>query len=495
MFIPRKVRTGPCFGVVLLLTAGFFIATTVWPITSGHEPSTAHEEITPVSNAGIPATLDDDRPYNYPHPRVAFGEEVTFRYFDAYHTYQTEGVAERSLTRQEEMQLSSVREVALRHLKETKKDGGTFVGGRYRWLNEGVEYDFAFDDPVKEVTNRITLFQKLEPPKVIRSIEISNRLIVNIIITLKGRLDKYAVFLDHLVTAVVPEEPHLSLTVVYFSDDNMKEAQELTNHVLSSVPQVKWSFIPLEAENFSRGRGLHTGAQSVRFSDLTSPSSVLFFCDVDILMHPDFFRRCRSNAIEGRQVYYPVLFSLYNPRLVYPLFDKDIPVVRDQLRVTEQSGFWREFGFGMTCMYASDYEAAGGFPDLKTWGGEDEILFEKFLRLDNIKVLRFPDPGLFHLYHRKDCLDVTSSSYPACLKSKALTEGSQLQLGLTLLKLHEGTDLEGILSKRFYYFWLVPYLACFLFLSLVTNILQATAAISSRKIHVYGGDVRERRMS
>ncbi|KAK7084994.1 Chondroitin sulfate N-acetylgalactosaminyltransferase 1 [Halocaridina rubra] len=279
---------------------------------------------------------------------------------------------------------------------------------------------------------------------------------VNIVVTLRGRLDKYALFLDHLVQRVLPTDQNLSLTIIYFADAHTLEAKEMTRSKLGTIPKFHWSFVPLEDENFSRGKGLHVGAQTINHKSAEeskqgsrqSGNEILFFCDVDVLMHPNFFDHCRSNTLQGHQVYYPVVFSLYNPKLVYPLFDKGVPGVDGQLTISDESGFWRVFGFGMTCMYSSDYEASGGFPDIKTWGGEDEALYEKFLQMKNIKVLRSPDPSLFHLYHQKECLDITSTSYPACLKSKALTEGSQLQLGLALLKLHEGIDMEGILSKR-----------------------------------------------
>lgn len=65
-----------------------------------------------------------------------------------------------------------------------------------------------------------------------------------------------------------------------------------------------------------------------------------------------------------------------------------------------------------------------------------------------LQVIRAPDPSVFHVYHHKECGDTGSESYVACLKSKVVTEGSQMQLGLTLLKVQHGTDLEGILSKR-----------------------------------------------
>lgn len=46
------------------------------------------------------------------------------------------------------------------------------------------------------------------------------------------------------------------------------------------------------------------------------PSSLLLFCNADIVFTKDFLSRCRLNAIEGHQVYYPVGFAQYSPNIV-----------------------------------------------------------------------------------------------------------------------------------------------------------------------------------
>ncbi|XP_066961196.1 chondroitin sulfate N-acetylgalactosaminyltransferase 2-like [Macrobrachium rosenbergii] len=134
---------------------------------------------------------------------------------------------------------------------------GTFVGGGYRWVSDGVEYDLSFKDYSKGIMNKVTLFQKLESPEVIRRSESHDTSVVNLILTLRGRLSKYAIFLDHLVKVILPVDPHVTLTVVYFSDNVMKTAENMTRLALSSFPSTKWVFVPVEKGPFSRGRGLH----------------------------------------------------------------------------------------------------------------------------------------------------------------------------------------------------------------------------------------------
>lgn len=475
-----KMRKGPCCIVALASFFCFlFVATGTWPLFAGSFGG--GEATVPSQTEHTTEAEYTSLPFNYPHPPETLNEGLSFRYFDTDVTFQTEGVAGRALTQHEQALLSSAKDAAAQYLTQFHPSY-SFVSGRYRWLPDGVEYDLLFKDQATEVSSRVTLFQKLDATKVIRSITVDEKTVVNMVVTLKGRVAKYATFLDHLVKNVLPHDNNLSLTVVYFSDDFLEEARDLTSSRLSSVPNFRWSFIPLEEKDFSRGHGLHIGAQQKLSRDM---GELLFFCDVDVLMHPDFFSRCRSNTKKGHQVYYPVVFSLYNPKLVYPLFDKVVPPVNEQLSVDEQSGFWRTFGFGMACMFRDDYEASGGFPDIRTWGGEDVALYQQFLKLDNIKVVRAPDPSLFHLYHHKKCADTSSTSYVACLKSKAVTEGSQLQLGLTLLKVHQGIDLEGILSKRFYYFWLIPYLGFLLVVSLLTNLVMSAMLFLNKRMRTF----------
>lgn len=146
----------------------------------------------------------------------------------------------------------------------------------------------------------------------------------------------------------------------------------------------------------------------------------------------------------GKKVFYPVLFSQYNPGIIYGHHDA-VPPLEQQLVIKKETGFWRDFGFGMTCQYRSDFINIGGFDlDIKGWGGEDVHLYRKYLH-SNLIVVRTPVRGLFHLWHEKHCMDeLTPEQYRMCMQSKAMNEASHGQLGMLVFR-HE---IEAHLRKQ-----------------------------------------------
>ncbi|XP_073856509.1 chondroitin sulfate N-acetylgalactosaminyltransferase 1 isoform X13 [Macaca fascicularis] len=236
----------------------------------------------------------------------------------------------------------------------------------------------------------------------------------------------------------IEQDGRVHLTVVYFGKEEINEVKGILENTSKAANFRNFTFIQLNGE-FSRGKGLDVGARFWKGSNV-----LLFFCDVDIYFTSEFLNTCRLNTQPGKKVFYPVLFSQYNPGIIYGHHDA-VPPLEQQLVIKKETGFWRDFGFGMTCQYRSDFINIGGFDlDIKGWGGEDVHLYRKYLH-SNLIVVRTPVRGLFHLWHEKRCVDELSpEQYKMCMQSKAMNEASHGQLGMLVFR-HE---IEAHLRKQ-----------------------------------------------
>lgn len=308
------------------------------------------------------------------------------------------------------------------HEKLTDADLDTGIT-RLSRLN-GMQYNLFFSGAKPKQYHRVKIrrpFSNLELVDSVESVDTSEEPI-NLIIPLSERTKQFQAFLERFADACVRWDSKVSLTVVYFGQKGRERVQEML-HDFEKKEKFKDYKLIFEDGPFSRGVGLQKGVLS-----WDKGNNIMFFCDVDVYFTPHFLERCRLYSEPGKMVYYPIVYSLYNPDVVY---NGAPPSIEKQFYVGKNNGFWRDFGFGMTCVYRNDFISTRGFDTtIQGWGTEDLKLYRKFLRTD-LAVIRATDRGIFHLYHPKNCDPILPDvQYMSCLKSKALTEGSHRQMGM-----------------------------------------------------------------
>ncbi|KAK1176164.1 chondroitin sulfate N-acetylgalactosaminyltransferase 1 [Acipenser oxyrinchus oxyrinchus] len=378
---------------------------------------------------------------------------VPFESFTLQKVYQLEtGLTrhpeEKPVRKDKRDELIEALETALEMLNSPEEEGNIhrrmyaasdFIEGIYRTeRDKGTLYELTFKGDRSHEFKRLVFFRPFGPIMKVENERVdTSNMQINIIVPLAKRADKFRQFMHNFREVCVRQDGRIHLTVVYFGKDQVSEVKAILENTSKVVNFKNYTFIQLN-EEFSRGKGLDVGARAWKGNNV-----LLFFCDVDIYFTSEFLNACRLNAQPGKRVFYPVLFSQYNPGLIYGHHDA-IPPIEQQLVIKKDTGFWRDFGFGMTCQYRSDFINIGGFDvDIKGWGGEDVHLYRKYLH-SNLVVVRTPVRGLLHLWHEKRVDELTAEQYKMCMQSKAMNEASHGQLGMLVFR----REIEAHLRKQ-----------------------------------------------
>ena len=182
------------------------------------------------------------------------------------------------------------------------------------------------------------------------------------------------------------------------------------------------------ADDFSRGLALTKGTEKFNENDL------ILFLDVDMDFTSEIINQCRSNAKQDKRVWFPIVWSQYDPEVIAkgaPPGQKDVVLSK----ITKWTGYWVHYGYGMLCAYKSDFIKVGGFPDIKGWGGEDVAIFKNFVADHEIEVLHSVEPDLVHRFHKKNCDKnaLSHEQYRMCMGAQADTIGNKQQLAMLYL--------------------------------------------------------------
>ncbi|RXN28633.1 chondroitin sulfate N-acetylgalactosaminyltransferase 1-like protein [Labeo rohita] len=288
--------------------------------------------------------------------------------------------------------------------------------------DKGTLYDLTFRENGVPNFRRLVFFRPFAPlMKVKEELMDASQILINIIVPLADTVESFRQFMQHFSDVCIRQDGRTHLTVVFFGHEKTNEVKGILDAVSRRMKYRNLTLIHLN-EAFSRGRGLQVGARAWKRSNV-----LLFFCDVNVRFGAEFLNSCRMNAEAGKKVFYPVMFSLYNPEIIY---GQHIPSAQDQLVIRKDFGFWKDVDYGMTCQYRSDFINTGGFDvSAKGRATEDVHLYRKFLH-SNLMVVRAPSRHLFHLWHPTVChAHLSSEALKLCLQTKALNEASHSQLG------------------------------------------------------------------
>ncbi|XP_018579421.1 chondroitin sulfate synthase 1-like [Anoplophora glabripennis] len=245
---------------------------------------------------------------------------------------------------------------------------------------------------------------------------------VNFVLPLSGRFDTFRRFLRTYEDVCLKEKEYSRLYVVLYRNDDSPTDFEKTARLLEDVSR-KYDDSEIRVirsnDTFARGKALQLGVNAL------SDEELLLFIDVDMVFDRKSLERVRRNAARGRAIYFPIVYSLYDPALSNKSYtDADHEAFTSDC-IDEETGFWRQFGFGIVGLYKSDYLALGGFNlMISGWGYEDVTFYDNAVK-SGLRIARSVDPDLVHVFHSVRCddhLDIEQKSM--CVGTRASTLGS-----------------------------------------------------------------------
>lgn len=166
------------------------------------------------------------------------------------------------------------------------------------------------------------------------------------------------------------------------------------------------------------------------FESKLRPNSLIFMTNPHTDVESDFLNRCRLNVIENVQVFFPIAFYQYHPRLI----------ARTQ-HITDNStielhkahGWFNSHAFDHIGVYLSDYLTLKKSFGLHHLSNSTLNLYDVFVQATDIHILRAPDQSLRVHYQPIKCdnlKQVNTIEYNRCSmqREKGLASRSQLAM-------------------------------------------------------------------
>ena len=274
----------------------------------------------------------------------------------------------------------------------------------------------------KVVKRRVRLSRPLAKEIVVKPSKSDDSETIHIVIPLGNVSDRFRGFLDSHQRELLIRNENVHLVLAVYGEEDINFTKQATKEILDRFPRARITVVPGQGQ-FTRARAFEIAMSVLHDNDL------VFLCDVDLNIKPSFLQRCRRSAIQGKMVYFPEMFKLYNMKYAYR--GRKPP---KKIELNRKHGFWEYYSYGMACMYKSDYSTMD--QSIVGWGGEDVDFIVKTLK-KKIEVFRAPDTGLIHRWHSNPCKTRDADSHFHCVYSAMRTYADRNDLATYMLELEE----------------------------------------------------------
>ncbi|XP_066519583.1 chondroitin sulfate synthase 2 [Hoplias malabaricus] len=295
------------------------------------------------------------------------------------------------------------------------------------------------------IEHRVHLVRPLSQLEIIPMPYVTEATRVHVVLPLTSYNRQVALrFLDHCASNLFELGENAVLTFLFLYEPS--EAQKVgTSDVFVDVkakvaaverryPNVKIPWISVKTEN----------PGFLRVLDILSrkhPVDTLFLlATADTVLNSEFLNRCRMNAISGWQVFFPVHFQDFDPRVAFP--DGPPQASPDLVR---EAGHFDRYSFEEACFYNADYMSARTQMTADTQENEELLesldVYDVFVQYSSLHVFRAVEPALRQAYRNRTCdPQLSEDTFHRCLQSTQEGIGSRSQLAMLMFEQEQGNS-------------------------------------------------------
>ena len=163
-------------------------------------------------------------------------------------------------------------------------------------------------------------------------------------------------------------------------------------------------------------------------------NSLIFLTNPYVDIESDFLNRCRLNVIEKIQIFFPIAFYQYHPQIITQTHRM---TNNSTIELHKSHGWFNSYAFDHMGFYMNDYIKLKKSILSHNISLSSRHLYDLFVQLTDIHILRAPDQSLRVHYHPIKCDSIKQSNsieYNRCLMQKEKGLASRSQLAMLIIE-------------------------------------------------------------
>jgi hypothetical protein len=241
----------------------------------------------------------------------------------------------------------------------------------------------------------------------------------------KETRDKFELLLTHVVTT----KQEFSQTQKWF--DNLRHEVDLIRRIRTQLT-ITYHTILLPATSITRYT--HSTYILDFFETKLRINSLIFLTNPYVNIESDFLNRCRLNVIENIQIFLPIAFYQYHPHIIARTSQL---TNNSTIDLHKSHGWFNSYAFDHIGLYMNDYINLKRSILLYNISLSSNNLYDLFVELTDIHILRAPDQSLRVHYKPIKCDSIKPSNimeYNRCLNQKEKGLASRSQLAMIIVE-------------------------------------------------------------